>query len=118
MNLPIQEKLEPLIVSWLCSSPGIDIKSQSLRTSFAFQFEESKPSESKVSATENQTMDVDVVGGGHDIDPEDDMAGLMREMNHTAKQQSINESIISETSTDTAFSMSAAMSDKDDLVSM
>ncbi|XP_011301585.1 KAT8 regulatory NSL complex subunit 2 [Fopius arisanus] len=60
-------------------------------------------------------MDIDVVSNNPEIDPEDDMAGLMREMSDPLqKKQSFNESITSETSTDTAFSMNAQCSDKDD----
>ncbi|XP_063985835.1 KAT8 regulatory NSL complex subunit 2 [Diachasmimorpha longicaudata] len=60
-------------------------------------------------------MEIDVVSNNQEIDPDDDMAGLMREMNDPShKKQSFNESITSETSTDTAFSMNAQCSDKDD----
>lgn len=64
-------------------------------------------------------MDIDVVGGNHEIDPEDDMAGIMREMNDVVnKKTTFNDSVISETSTDTAFSLTAPASDKDDMISI
>lgn len=68
---------------------------------------------------DNQSMEIDVVGETQEIDPDDDMAGLMREMNDTSHvKPTFNESLNSEASTDTAFSLSAQMSDKDELVSM
>lgn len=64
-------------------------------------------------------MDIDVVGDAQEIDPDDDMAGIMREMNDVVNKKShFNESVNSEASTDTAFSLTAQMSDRDDLVSM
>lgn len=51
----------------------------------------------------------------HEIDPEDDVAGLMREMGTVRRQKTINESINSETSTDTAFSINAQTSDKEEM---
>lgn len=81
------------------------------------QFEEEKPTIKEVSMTDNQ-MDIDVVGETQEIDPDDDMAGLMREMNDSShtKPAYVNESLNSETSTDTAFSLSAQMSDRDEFV--
>ena len=68
-------------------------------------------------------MEIDVVGESQEIDPDDDMAGLMRELNDTTHSQSkpaFNESITSETSTDTAFSLTPHLSDliKEDLTSV
>lgn len=64
-------------------------------------------------------MDVDVVGDSQEIDPEDDIAGIMREMNDVVnKKSNFIESVNSEASTDTAFSLTAQMSDRDDLLSM
>jgi len=64
-------------------------------------------------------MDVDIVSETQEIDPDDDMAGIMREMNDVVnKKSNFNESVNSEASTDTAFSLTAQMSDKDDLLSM
>ncbi|XP_001603466.2 KAT8 regulatory NSL complex subunit 2 [Nasonia vitripennis] len=66
---------------------------------------------------EKAAMEIDVVGDSMEIDPDDDMAGIMREMNDVVnKTSTFNESIASETSTDTAFSLSAQVNDKDDLV--
>lgn len=68
---------------------------------------------------EKAGMEIDVVGDNAEIDPDDDMAGIMREMNDAVnKTSTFNESIASETSTDTAFSLSTQMNDKDDLVTM
>lgn len=54
-----------------------------------------------------------------EIDPDDDMAGIMREMSDVVnKKSNFNDSINSEASTDTAFSFTAQMSDKDELLSM
>lgn len=63
-------------------------------------------------------MEIDVVGETQEIiDPDDDMAGLMREMNDAVgKKLPFNESINSEASTDTAFSLTAQLSDKDELI--
>lgn len=74
----------------------------------------------EVSIIDNQSMEIDVVGEAQEIDPDDDMAGLMREMNDSAhvKPSFANESLNSETSTDTAFSLSAQMSDRDDFVNV
>ncbi|XP_072760454.1 KAT8 regulatory NSL complex subunit 2 isoform X2 [Anoplolepis gracilipes] len=96
MNLPSSCKLEPM------------------------KFEEEKPTMKKVSMIDNQSMEIDVVGEAQEIDPDDDMAGLMREMNDSAnvKPSFTNESLNSETSTDTAFSLSAQMSDRDDFVTV
>lgn len=95
MNLPSPCKLEPM------------------------KFEEEKPVK-KESLTDTQSMEIDVVGEAQEIDPDDDMAGLMREMNDSAnlKPSFANESLNSETSTDTAFSLSAQMSDRDDFVTI
>ncbi|XP_058806633.1 KAT8 regulatory NSL complex subunit 2 [Phymastichus coffea] len=84
------------------------------------KFKEEKPPTVEVTVKEEKTsMDIDVVGGTHEIDPEDDMAGIMREMNDVVnKKTTFNDSIISETSTDTAFSLTAQMSDKDEMISM
>ncbi|XP_046814625.1 KAT8 regulatory NSL complex subunit 2 isoform X1 [Vespa crabro] len=95
MNLPQQCKLEPM------------------------KFEEEKPTIQELSMIDNQSMEIDVVGETQEIDPDDDMAGLMREMNDTSQMKpTFNESLNSEASTDTAFSLSAQMSDKDELISM
>ncbi|XP_014616889.1 PREDICTED: KAT8 regulatory NSL complex subunit 2 isoform X1 [Polistes canadensis] len=95
MNLPPQCKLEPM------------------------KFEEEKSTTQELSMIDNQSMEIDVVGETQEIDPDDDMAGLMREMNDTSHiKPSFNESLNSEASTDTAFSLSAQMSDRDELVSM
>lgn len=66
------------------------------------------------------SMDVDILGEDNgEIDPDDDVAGLMREMNDSASSTSkkldgtYNESINSEASTDTA-----PQSDKDDIMSI
>lgn len=86
-----------------------------------FQFEEEKPTALfETFVTDNQSMEIDVVGECQEIDPDDDVAGLMREMNDVTGRKSIilNESLNSEASTDTAFSISAHMSDKDELVSI
>lgn len=86
----------------------------------SLQFEEEKPVKKEALMTDNQSMEIDVVGEAQEIDPDDDMAGLMREMNDSAnlKPSFANESLNSETSTDTAFSLSAQMSDRDDFVTM
>ncbi|XP_071580163.1 KAT8 regulatory NSL complex subunit 2 isoform X1 [Temnothorax nylanderi] len=96
MNLPLPCKLEPM------------------------KFEEEKPAKQETSLTDNQSMEIDVVGEAQEIDPDDDMAGLMREMNDSAnlKPSFANESLNSETSTDTAFSLSAQMSDRDDFANV
>ncbi|KAI4498001.1 hypothetical protein M0802_006825 [Mischocyttarus mexicanus] len=95
MNLPPQCKLEPM------------------------KFEEEKSTPQELSMIDNQSMEIDVVGETQEIDPDDDMAGLMREMNDTSHiKPTFNESLNSEASTDTAFSLSAQMSDRDELVSM
>ncbi|XP_011161233.1 KAT8 regulatory NSL complex subunit 2 isoform X2 [Solenopsis invicta] len=96
MNLPSPCKLEPT------------------------KFEEEKPIKQEILMTDNQSMEIDVVGETQEIDPDDDMAGLMREMNDSAnlKPSFANESLNSETSTDTAFSLSAQMSDRDDFVTV
>ena len=63
-------------------------------------------------------MEIDVVGSNQEIiDPEDDMAGIMREMNDVAKKPIFGEGN-SETSTDTALSFSAHTSDKDEFMTM
>lgn len=66
-----------------------------------------------------QSVDIDVVGETQEIDPDDDVAGLMREMNDSvnSKKPSFNESVNSENSTDTAFSLTTQLSDKEDLIS-
>ncbi|XP_018312257.1 KAT8 regulatory NSL complex subunit 2 isoform X1 [Mycetomoellerius zeteki] len=96
MNLPPPCKLEPM------------------------KFEEEKPIKQGASIVDSQSMEIDVVGEAQEIDPDDDMAGLMREMNDSAnlKPSFANESLNSETSTDTAFSLSAQMSDRDDFVTV
>jgi KAT8 regulatory NSL complex subunit 2 len=67
----------------------------------------------------NLALEIDAVGDSQEIDPDDDMAGIMREMNDVVnKKSNFNESINSEASTDTAFSLTAQMSDRDDLISM
>lgn len=64
-------------------------------------------------------LELDASMGGQEIDPDDDMAGLMREMNDASQKKPIfNESVNSEASTDTAFSLTAQMSDKDEFVSI
>ncbi|KAL0131640.1 hypothetical protein PUN28_002883 [Cardiocondyla obscurior] len=95
MNLPSPCKLEPV------------------------KFEEEIPTK-ETSLLDHQSMEIDVVGEAQEIDPDDDMAGLMREMNDSAnlKPSFANESLNSETSTDTAFSLSAQMSDRDDFVNV
>ncbi|XP_018371937.1 PREDICTED: KAT8 regulatory NSL complex subunit 2 isoform X1 [Trachymyrmex cornetzi] len=96
MNLPPPCKLEPM------------------------KFEEEKPVKQEASIVDSQSMEIDVVGEAQEIDPDDDMAGLMREMNDSVnlKPSFANESLNSETSTDTAFSLSAQMSDRDDFVTV
>lgn len=86
----------------------------------SLQFEEEKLIKKEATLTDSQSMEIDVVGEAQEIDPDDDMAGLMREMNDSAnlKPSFANESLNSETSTDTAFSLSAQMSDRDDFVTM
>ncbi|KOX67798.1 KAT8 regulatory NSL complex subunit 2 [Melipona quadrifasciata] len=80
---------------------------------------ESKSEAREISATGSHSMEIDVVGEIQEIDPDDDMAGLMREMSDAAHMKPVfNESLNSEASTDTAFSLSAQMSDRDDLVSV
>lgn len=82
------------------------------------QFEEEKLTQ-ETSAADNQSLEIDVVGEPQEIDPDDDMAGLMREMNDSAQKPTFaNESVNSETSTDTAFSLSAQMSDRDDFATV
>ncbi|XP_054004031.1 KAT8 regulatory NSL complex subunit 2 isoform X4 [Hylaeus anthracinus] len=84
----------------------------------SMKFKESKPEAPEISITDSQSMEIDVVGEIQEIDPDDDMAGLMREMSDAAHiKPAFNESLNSEASTDTAFSLSAQMSDRDDLVS-
>ncbi|XP_043526841.1 KAT8 regulatory NSL complex subunit 2 isoform X2 [Frieseomelitta varia] len=83
------------------------------------KFKESKSEAREISATGSHSMEIDVVGEIQEIDPDDDMAGLMREMSDAAHMKPVfNESLNSEASTDTAFSLSAQMSDRDDLVSV
>lgn len=95
MNLPPECKLEPM------------------------KFKEVKTEVQEMSVTDNQSMEIDVVGEIQEIDPDDDMAGLMREMSDAAHMKpAFNDSLNSEASTDTAFSLSAQMSDKDDIVSV
>ncbi|XP_078035156.1 KAT8 regulatory NSL complex subunit dim gamma-tubulin 1 isoform X1 [Augochlora pura] len=85
----------------------------------SMKFKEIKPEVPEMSITDSQSMEIDVVGEMQEIDPDDDMAGLMREMSDAAHIKPVfNESLNSEASTDTAFSLSAQMSDKDDLVSV
>ncbi|XP_011342977.1 KAT8 regulatory NSL complex subunit 2 isoform X2 [Ooceraea biroi] len=86
----------------------------------SMKFEEEKPKLQETSMTDNQSMEIDVVGETQEIDPDDDMAGLMREMNDSAHAKPAfgNESLNSETSTDTAFSLSAQMSDRDDFATV
>ncbi|XP_015598543.1 KAT8 regulatory NSL complex subunit 2 isoform X2 [Cephus cinctus] len=82
-------------------------------------FDEPKPIIQETSITDSQSMEIDVVGEAQEIDPDDDMAGLMREMNDVAqKKPTFNEGLNSEASTDTAFSLTAQMSDKDELISV
>ncbi|XP_046425364.1 KAT8 regulatory NSL complex subunit 2 isoform X7 [Neodiprion fabricii] len=81
------------------------------------KFEEAKPIIKEASVLDNQSMEIDVVGETQEIDPDDDMAGLMREMNDAAgKKVAFNDSLNSEASTDTAFSLTAQLSDKDELI--
>lgn len=62
---------------------------------------------------------MEVAAENQEIDPDDDMAGLMREMNDSSQKKPIfNESLNSEASTDTAFSLTAQMSDKDEFISV
>ncbi|XP_048512002.1 KAT8 regulatory NSL complex subunit 2 isoform X2 [Athalia rosae] len=84
----------------------------------AMAFEEVKREVVKEApALDNQSMEIDVVGETQEIDPDDDMAGLMREMNDVAgKKITFNECVNSEASTDTAFSLTAQLSDKDELI--
>lgn len=58
-------------------------------------------------------MEIDVVGEPQEIDPDDDMAGIMRELNDTIPVQkaALNENINSEESTDTAFSLTPHLSE-------
>ncbi|XP_076764955.1 KAT8 regulatory NSL complex subunit 2-like isoform X2 [Xylocopa sonorina] len=85
----------------------------------SMKFKESKPEVQEVLATDNQSMEIDVVGEIQEIDPDDDIAGLMREMRDAAHMKpAFNESLNSEASTDTAVSLSAQMSDRDDVVSV
>ncbi|XP_034951473.1 KAT8 regulatory NSL complex subunit 2 isoform X2 [Chelonus insularis] len=97
MDLPPPCKLEPMI----------------------FKESREKP-EKPQNSSDMQFLEIDVVGDQHqEIDPDDDMAGLMREMNDTTSKkhiQVLNESINSENSTDTAFSLTA-QSDKDEVAS-
>ncbi|XP_023246235.1 KAT8 regulatory NSL complex subunit 2 isoform X2 [Copidosoma floridanum] len=74
--------------------------------------------EPKEQAKSNLDMDIDAMGDSQEIDPDDDMAGIMREMNDVHKKSNFNESANSEASTDTAFSITAQMSDRDDFSSM
>ncbi|XP_044000895.1 KAT8 regulatory NSL complex subunit 2 isoform X2 [Aphidius gifuensis] len=80
---------------------------------------EEKPKEPTDSLSDVQSVEIDVVGETQEIDPDDDVAGLMREMNDSvnSKQPLFSESVNSENSTDTAFSLTTQLSDKDDLVS-
>ncbi|XP_076764728.1 KAT8 regulatory NSL complex subunit 2-like isoform X2 [Xylocopa sonorina] len=85
----------------------------------SMKFKESKPEVQEVLTTDNQSMEIDVVGEIQEIDPDDDIAGLMREMRDAAHMKpAFNESLNSEASTDTAVSLSAQMSDRDDVVSV
>ncbi|KAG7209685.1 hypothetical protein KM043_011330 [Ampulex compressa] len=85
----------------------------------SMKFKEPKPEMQEISMTDSQSTEIDVVGEIQEIDPDDDMAGLMREMSDVAHTKPVfNESLNSEASTDTAFSLSAQMSDRDDLVSV
>ncbi|CAL7933145.1 unnamed protein product [Xylocopa violacea] len=85
----------------------------------SMKFKETKPEAQEVLATDNQSMEIDVVGEIQEIDPDDDIAGLMREMRDAAHMKPVfNESLNSEASTDTAVSLSAQMSDRDDVVSV
>ncbi|XP_011503393.1 PREDICTED: KAT8 regulatory NSL complex subunit 2 isoform X2 [Ceratosolen solmsi marchali] len=82
------------------------------------KFKEEKP-ETQDHMINNLGLEIDVVGDNQEIDPDDDMAGIMREMNDVVnKKSNFNESINSEASTDTAFSLTAQMSDRDDLISI
>ena len=67
-------------------------------------------------------MEIDVVGESQEIDPDDDMAGIMRELNDTTPvpKAALNESVHSEESTDTAFSLTPQLNDlmKDDSASI
>ncbi|XP_020286142.1 KAT8 regulatory NSL complex subunit 2 isoform X2 [Pseudomyrmex gracilis] len=83
----------------------------------SMKFEEEKLTQE--TSTVDQSLEIDVVGEPQEIDPDDDMAGLMREMNDSAQKPTFaNESVNSETSTDTAFSLSAQMSDRDDFATV
>lgn len=91
MNLPAQCKLEPM------------------------RFEEKTSKIEETPMTECcQPMDIDVVGEAHqEIDPDDDMAGLMRELNDTTpnlNNSNINDAN-SEASTETTFSITPHSSD-------
>lgn len=83
------------------------------------KFKEPKLEVRNNSLADSQCTEIDVVGEIQEIDPDDDMAGLMREMSDaTHSKPMFNESLNSEASTDTAFSLSAQMSDKDDFASV
>lgn len=68
---------------------------------------------------ENRESQLLGIGGEYqEIDPDDDMAGIMREMKDiNKKSSSFNDCVNSEASTDTALSTSAQLSDRDDLLS-
>lgn len=86
------------------------------------KFEEKKPEVKENLVTDNQAMEIDVVGENQEIDPDDDMAGIMRELNDTTSTGNplLNDSLNSETSTETSFSLTPHLSDlaKDDQVSV
>ncbi|XP_066603739.1 KAT8 regulatory NSL complex subunit 2 [Prorops nasuta] len=96
MNLPLQYKLESM------------------------KFEAEAPdTQEKLPVADAQSLEIDVVGEAQEIDPDDDMAGLMREMGDASQSKpNVNEGLNSETSTDTAFSLTAQLSDKDEVASI
>lgn len=83
------------------------------------QIKEEKPQIQANLVRDIKGMEIDVVGDTQKIDSDDDIAGIMREMNDVVqKKTNFNDSINSEASTDTAFSLTAQTSDKDELLSM
>ncbi|XP_033218634.1 KAT8 regulatory NSL complex subunit 2 isoform X2 [Belonocnema kinseyi] len=89
MDLPPQSKLEPM------------------------RFTEKKCTNEEKAPTDSQSMEIDVVGEPQEIDPDDDMAGIMRELNDTTPVQkaALNESINREESIDTGFSLTHHLSE-------
>uniref|UniRef100_A0ABD2WNP2 KAT8 regulatory NSL complex subunit 2 n=1 Tax=Trichogramma kaykai TaxID=54128 RepID=A0ABD2WNP2_9HYME len=81
------------------------------------KFKDVKPQWKENFSTDKMKMDISGLEGNQEIDPDDDIAGIMREMNDIEnKKTMLNDSLNSEASTDTAFSLNAQMSDRDDLV--